>query len=79
MKSVINRLNNIVGQIEGIKKMIVANQNCLLTLNQLKATKSAISSVMNTIIEQQLAHCIKSLNRDDQQLLIKLKTYVQSN
>jgi len=79
MKSIQQRLNNIAGQVEGIKKMVDKNQDCLKILIQLKATKAAIGSVMDTVVEEQFESCLKSVKNEDKKLLIKIKKYVQSN
>lgn len=79
MKSIPQRLNNITGQIEGVKKMIDDNKDCVQVLNQLKAIKSAIGSVMDTVVEEKFDSCIKSIKEEDKKLLIKIKNYVKSN
>lgn len=79
MKSPIQRLNNISGQIEGVKKMISNKSDCVETLTQLKAIKSAIGSVIDNMIEEQFDTCIKSLKKEDKTLLKKIKNYVGSN
>ena len=79
MKTIQQRLNNISGQIEGIKKMVDGDKDCLLILTQLKAIKSAIGSVMDTVVEEQFDTCMKSIKDEDKKLLIKIKNYVKSN
>jgi DNA-binding FrmR family transcriptional regulator len=79
MKSAQQRLSNIVGQIEGIKKMLDTKTECIAVLTQLKAVKSAVAGVMDTVVENQFDTCLKSLNDKDKQLLIKMKNYVKSN
>lgn len=79
MKSINQRLNNITGQIEGIKKMLDSNSDCIQVLTQLKAVKSAVGSVMDSVIEEQFNTCMKSLKKDDKDLLVKIKDYVKSN
>jgi len=71
MKSIQQRLNNISGQIEGVKKMMDSKCECEKVLTQLKAIKSAIGGVMDEIVEGQF--------NKDKKLLIKLKKYVKSN
>jgi DNA-binding FrmR family transcriptional regulator len=71
MKTISQRLNNISGQIEGVKKMTQTNCDCEKVLTQLKAIKSGISSVIDEIVEAQFG--------DDKKILIKLKKYVKSN
>jgi DNA-binding FrmR family transcriptional regulator len=79
MKSINQRLNNITGQIEGIKKMLDKNSDCIQVLTQLKAVKSAVGSVMDSVIEEQFNTCMKSLKKDDKDLLVRMKDYVKSN
>lgn len=77
MKSMSQRLNNITGQIEGVKKMIDNKKDCLQILTQLKAIKSAIGGVMDAIVEDQFDTCMKSLKNEDKKLLIKIKKYLK--
>jgi DNA-binding FrmR family transcriptional regulator len=79
MKSDQQRLNNIIGQIEGVKKMMDSKADCLKVLTQLKAIKSAVSGVMDSVVEDKFETCLKSVSRDDKQLLIQIKKYVKSN
>ncbi len=79
MKTVKQRLNNISGQIEGIKKMLDNKSECVDILTQLKAIKSSIGSVMDTMVNDQFETCMKSLKKEDKELLIKLKNYVKNN
>lgn len=78
MKSKQQRLNNVIGQIEGIKKMLDTQADCTQILTQLKAAKSALSGVMNTIVEEQFDTCLPSLKKIDKKLLINLKKYVST-
>ena len=75
MKSISQRLNNISGQIEGVKKMIDNKSDCLAVLTQLKAIKSAVGGVMDGIIQDQFDTCLKSLSTKDKELLSKIKNY----
>ena len=75
--SLVQRLNNISGQIDGVKKMVENESDCVVVLTQLKAIRSAVSSAMDFIVEEQLETCMKSLSKEDKQLLSKIKTYVQ--
>lgn len=79
MKSNTARLNNIIGQIEGVKKMMDSETDCLKILTQLKAIKSAVSGVMDKVVEEQFDSCLKSMKGSDKNLLINMKKYVKSN
>lgn len=79
MKSIQQRLNNINGQINGVKKMIESESDCILVLTQLKAVKSAVEKVMDTVVEEQFDKCLTTLDKKDKETLIKIKKYVKSN
>lgn len=53
--------------------------DCQKVLTQLKAIKSAVAGVMDSVIEEKFETCLKSLSRDDKNLLVNLKKYVKSN
>ena len=79
MKSNQQRLNNIIGQIEGVKKMIEGETDCIKVLTQLKAIKAAVAGVMDSIVDDKFETCMKSVKLQDKKLLIQMKTYVKSN
>lgn len=58
MKTAEQRLNNIVGQLTGARKMLGESSDCFAVLTQLKAARSALSSLMDQIISQELANCL---------------------
>ena len=60
----INKLNRAIGQLEGIKKMIEGNRYCPDILEQLKATKSAINNVEQSILKTHVQHCLLSAVKD---------------
>ena len=57
-KLIINRLNRISGQINGIKKMIENDTYCNDVLIQLKAVDNSIQSLSNHVLENHLYNCI---------------------
>lgn len=79
MKSNVQRLNNVIGQIEGVKKMIDGQADCIKVLTQLKAIRSAVSGVMNKVIDEQFEKCMYSIESNDKKLLIKIRDYVKTN
>ena len=63
----IPRLNRILGQVEGIKKMIDDKRYCTDILVQLRAVRSAIKSVESNILQKHLHHCVaQSFNSDSE-------------
>lgn len=74
-KNKIQRINNVIGQLEGIKKMIEDNKDCYAILTQLNASKSAIGSLANYLIDENFSECLtKSKKNDDLKKIIKLLT-----
>lgn len=68
------RINNIIGQLNGFSKMLDNKENnCDDLLVQMKSIKSAVSSLMNKIIEEELDNCIidKNLNRETFKKILK--------
>lgn len=61
----IPRLNRILGQIEGIKKMIDDKRYCTDILMQLRAVRSALKSVESNILQKHLQHCVAQSFKSD--------------
>lgn len=75
-------INRIEGQIRGVAKMIEEEKYCIDILNQLKAAKSAISTIEGKILKTHLKNCVKdtlnsNLDFEDkvEELLKTLKRY----
>ncbi len=54
----LNRLSRIEGQIRGVAKMIEDQRYCTDILTQIKAIRSALTSVEVSIKEEHLNHCV---------------------
>jgi DNA-binding FrmR family transcriptional regulator len=54
----IPRLNRIVGQVEGVKRMIDAQRYCPDILTQLRAVRAAIRAVEANLLENHLRACV---------------------
>lgn len=76
MKTIRQRLNNISGQIEGVKKMMEKGEDCPKILVQLKAIKSAVNGVVEEMVSKEIDRCLKDVDPKDKKLLINLKKYV---
>ena len=59
-KADLHRLNRIVGQIEGIRRMIEEGRYCPDILIQTKAVTSAVRSLEASLLERHLNHCVRS-------------------
>lgn len=58
-KNQIASLRRIKGQIEGVERMIAEGKYFVDILNQIKATKNAISTVEGKVLKTHLQECIK--------------------
>lgn len=58
MRTIDQRINIVIGQLEGIKKMMKKKNSCTDLVIQLKSIKSGISSVMEKILEDELNKCL---------------------
>ncbi|MFZ4648827.1 MAG: metal-sensitive transcriptional regulator [Patescibacteria group bacterium] len=74
MKTIEQRINNIIGQLEGIKRVISTDEkhDCLKLLIQLKAIKSATASLMSKVMEEELTSCLRRGKTTDQDKVKKL-------
>jgi len=71
-KSTVQLLNNIIGQLNGVKKMMEDSKSCIDVIPQIKAANSALSSVLNKYLTDSAENCIATLDRDRKEELLKL-------
>jgi len=67
-KKMLNRLNRIEGQVNGIKKMVESDIYCDDILNQISSIKSALNGLSKVLLERHLKNCVidKIKNNDDE-------------
>ncbi len=53
-------INNVTGQLGGISTMIDRGDDCFAVLNQMKAARSGISSLMKRYIEENFINCLNN-------------------
>ncbi len=58
-KSLQNRLNRIVGQLNGISKMLDENRYCADVLIQVSASINALKSLAYTVLDDHMKTCVK--------------------
>ncbi len=56
----IKRINRIIGQLEGVKRMIESGEYCPKILIQTKAVNSAVRSLETNLLEKHINHCVKN-------------------
>jgi len=79
MKNTKQLINNIVGQLEGVKRMLDEKKECLDVLIQLKAAKSGINSVINKIIEEKTLECLSGDSKVDKEKIQRLLKEIVNN
>ena len=60
MKTKEQLINNIIGQLGGINKMIKKEHDCFQVMTQIKAVKSALNSFTNKFIEENFLNCLSN-------------------
>jgi DNA-binding FrmR family transcriptional regulator len=63
-KRQLNRLSRVIGHLQHVKKMIEADEDCADVLNQLSATRSAITGLGKEIMNEHVRHCISHAIKD---------------
>ncbi|NCN27952.1 metal-sensitive transcriptional regulator [bacterium] len=56
----LNRINRIIGQLQGVKRMIEDKEYCPNILTQTKAIASALRSLECTLLDGHINHCVKN-------------------
>lgn len=56
----IPRLKRIKGQVDGIERMINEKRYCVEILQQIKAAKSAMQAVENSVLRTHLEGCVRA-------------------
>nr|ABG49253.1 hypothetical protein [Staphylococcus sp. 693-2] len=59
-KKMINRINRIQGQLNGVIKMMEEEKDCKDVITQISASKSSIQRLMGIIISENLIECVKT-------------------
>jgi DNA-binding FrmR family transcriptional regulator len=72
-RPVIPNLNRISGQIKGVAKMVDEGQYCINILDQLRAAKSAITTVENKILEKHIKECVTTSLKSQEDVDTKIQ------
>ncbi len=69
-KALENRLNRIIGQLGGIKKMINDDRYCGDILTQLSAVESALQNLGYIILKEHMETCVsEKIRRNDSEII----------
>ncbi len=73
MKTSEQRINNIIGQLEGVKRMLAEkNGDCTELIIQLKAVKSAMSSLLEKIVSEEMGRCLVDQKEKNQERALRI-------
>ena len=71
MKSHKQLINNIIGQLNGVSRMLDEEKECLSVITQMKAVHSAVGSLINKFVEENFIKCTKSYGEEGSDDLMK--------
>lgn len=77
-KEVDNRLSRVIGQLEGIKRMIVEERECTEILNQISAVRSAVTNIGKIVLSDHIENCLAdAYEKQDAQKVEELNNAIQ--
>jgi DNA-binding FrmR family transcriptional regulator len=65
-------INNTIGQLEGVKKMIHEKRDCFEIIVQMKAAKSSFNKVFSNFVESNIEECATGVEDENKDKLYKL-------
>ncbi|MFH4902091.1 persulfide-sensing transcriptional repressor CstR [Staphylococcus cohnii] len=63
-KTMINRINRVQGQLNGVVKMMEEGKDCKEVITQISASKSSLQRLMGIIISENLIECVKAAEQN---------------
>lgn len=67
IRQLTNRLSRIIGQLQGIKRMVEGEKECSEVLIQISAARAALDSTAKIILQNHIDFCIKNaIERNDE-------------
>ncbi len=73
VKSLVNRLSRIEGQIRGIKNMLENDEYCVDILNQISASRAALGSLASILLEEHIRTCVsEGIKQGDEEIISEL-------
>ena len=76
MKTYKQLINNIVGQLNGVNRMMENGDECFAVLTQLKASKSALNSLTNKFLQENFLKCIEKKEKSKEAICRKFFTEI---
>jgi DNA-binding FrmR family transcriptional regulator len=75
-KPLTGRVNRIVGQVQGIGRMIEENRDCPEILHTISAIHAALRGLEAALLEDHVRHCVAEAAADPKQLDHRLEELV---
>lgn len=66
MKNNKQLINNIIGQLEGINRMMERGEDCQKVIVQMKAVRSALANTMDKYLKENVALCLKNKKKNEE-------------
>ena len=66
-RSIIQRLNIIKGQINGVANLIEKKENCCKITGQLYAVNVALKKTIELYLQENLTSCLKTINFEEKE------------
>lgn len=76
-KPLLGRVNRIVGQVQGIGRMIEENRDCPEILNTISAIHSALRGLEAKLLEDHVRHCVTEAASDSKQLDRRMEELIE--
>lgn len=67
----LKRLNRIVGQLEGVGRMINDGRYCPEILGQIRAVHSALKGLEAQLLKRHINHCLRSAIESEDEAIIE--------
>ncbi len=62
----LNRMNRIIGQMNGVKRMIETDRDCVAIMVQIAAVRAAVGQLGYALIEDHMQECVqKAIQKGD--------------
>lgn len=65
-KKLINRINRVQGQLNGVVKMMEDEKHCKDIITQLSASKGSLQRLMSIIVCENLVECVREADQSNE-------------
>ena len=77
-KNLINRLNRVTGQLNGIKTMILEDRYCEDVLIQLSAVEKSVRAIANIMLDNHMHSClIEHIEKGDYSIIDEISELIR--